>query len=47
MPSPLSSNTRDRPKGAATDLKLHRQLAAALKKATDEYFAVVINLKLK
>lgn len=35
----------DRPKGAPTDIKLHRRLAGALKKATDEYVAVVSDLK--
>ena len=32
---------------APTDIKLHRRLAEALKKATDEYLAVVIDLKVK
>lgn len=35
----------ERPDGAATDIKLHRQLAEALKKATDEYVAVVADLR--
>jgi hypothetical protein len=35
----------ERPDGAATDIKLHRQLAEALKKATDEYVAIVADLR--
>ena len=35
----------ERPDGAATDIKLHRQLAEALKKATDEYVGVVADLR--
>lgn len=35
----------ERPAGAPTDTKLHRQLADALKKATDEYAAVVADLR--
>jgi len=35
----------ERPAGAATDTKLHRQLAEALKKATDEYVSVVADLR--
>jgi hypothetical protein len=35
----------DRPEGTPADMKLHRRLAEALKKATDEYLAVVIDLR--
>lgn len=37
----------NRPNGAPINVKLHRRLAEALKKATDEYLAVVIDLRVK
>lgn len=35
----------ERPAGAETNIRLHRQLADALKKATDEYVALVADLR--
>lgn len=35
----------ERPAGAETNIRLHRQLADALKKTTDEYVALVADLR--